>query len=393
MKDINPVKLDDGLYFTDLGRCYPTFAISEKRSKTKWRKFYYETDKFSGVLLVACYGVNPPVLSLPVNIKGRHKIFAGLYGEFGFSAGIRIKLKKDQCFQTLIAQNSISRGDVINEVFWKEANLTDEIIQIAVQSKKDEDRITSGIAYIRLVPVKEISRPDEKPDIYLAAFNDAYSFIYYNRPETIRDIQEQIDIFRDTPFKKIYWGMAAGDVATYPTDVGSRTNIDLDVYPRIGDINYAESCKIFRQKNLDILKIAIEHAKKIGLEFHVYHRLGFVAGQPPWEEMMYSRFFYENQEFLCYDRDGTKISRLSYAYPEVQQHCIELYREVADYGVDGINFAFHRGVPLLLFEKPIIEGFRKKYGEDPRKVPDTDRRLFDFRSNIITNFMSRVRQE
>ncbi|HOJ31841.1 MAG TPA: family 10 glycosylhydrolase [bacterium] len=393
MKRVNPVKKDDGLYFADMSKCYPSSAISEKRSRKTWKKFHYETEKMSGILLVACYGVDPPVLSLPVKVKGRYKVFVGLYGEHGFYAGIRIKLKKDHCFHHLVSRNSISRGDTINEVFWKEAEMIDEVIEIAPYSKKDDDRITSGIAYIRLVPAEEKTEPDRKPDIYLAAFNDAYSFIYYHRPVTKKEIQEQIEVFRDTPFKKIYWGMAAGDVATYPTNIGSRTNIDLDVYPRIGDRNYAESCRILRNKKFDILKIAVEHAKKIGLEFHVYHRLGFVTGQPPWEEMMYSKFFYKNQKFLCYDRDGTKISRLSYAYPEVQQHCINLYKEVASYGIDGINFAFHRGVPLVLFEKPIVEGFKSRFGEDPRKLPDTDQRLFQFRSSIITGYLERVRKE
>lgn len=385
-----PLKIEDGLYFTDLSRCFPSSAISEKRGKRNWKKFQYETEKLSGTMLVACYGVEPPVLSLPVNIKGRHKIYIGLYGEFGCRSGIRIKLKKDECFQTLF-HNVFSRGELINEVFWKESDLTDQEIQIAPIMKKDEDNLTSGIAYIRLLPVEEDSVT--KQDIYLAGFIDAYSFIYYNRPTAEEHIKEQIDIFRDTPFRKIYWGMAAGDVTNYPTNVGSNINVDLDVYPRIGDRYYAESLRIFRRKNLDILKIALEHAKKIGLEFHVYHRMGFVSGQSPWEEIMYSKFFYENQKFLCYDRDGTKISRLSYAYPEVQQHCINLYKEVFSYGIDGINFAFHRGVPLVLFEKPVVEGFKKRYGEDPRKLPDSDRRLFEFRSSIITDFLSNVRKQ
>ena len=393
MKRLVPVKYEDGFYLTDLSRCFPSSAIAEKRNRKRWKKIKYETEKFSGTLLVACYGTHPPVLQLPVNAKGRYRIFVGLYGEHGFYAGIRVRLNKDQCFRTLVSQKSVSKGDIIKEVFWKEADLTEETIHIAVQDRKDTDKITSGIAYIRFLPAEKNFSENRKPDVYLAAFNDAFSFIYYNRPTTKKQIQEQIEIFRDTPFKKIYWGIAAGDVATYFTGIGSRTNIDPDVYPRIGDRNYAESLRIFRQKNMDILKIALEHAKRIGLEFHVYHRMAFVAGQPPWEEMMYSRFFHENQRFLCYDRDGMKISRLSYAYPEVQEHCIALYKEVASYGIDGINFAFHRGVPLVLFERPIVEGFRKKYGEDPRRIPAEDHRLFEFRSKIITDFMSKVKHE
>ncbi|HXK45428.1 MAG TPA: hypothetical protein PL060_05675, partial [bacterium] len=139
MKPINPVKKDDGLYFADMSKCYPSSAISEKRGRKNWRKFHYETEKMAGVLLVSCYGVNPPVLSLPVKGRGRYKIFVGLYGEFGFYAGIRIKLKKDYCFHHLVSWNSLSKGAVINEVFWKEAEMIDEVIEIAAYSKKDED--------------------------------------------------------------------------------------------------------------------------------------------------------------------------------------------------------------------------------------------------------------
>ncbi|MCM8759853.1 MAG: family 10 glycosylhydrolase, partial [Candidatus Omnitrophica bacterium] len=358
-----------------------------------WKKIPYETDNFSGVLLVASYCANPPVITLPIGVEGNYRIFVGLYGEFGFNCGVQIKLKSEKYFSPLFVRNSNSTGESIYEVFWKDADLTGEAIEFAPFNKKDTDGFNSGIAYIKLVPVKPQKFCHEKPDIYLAGFIDAYSFIYYTCPTAKTQIQQQIEMFRDTPFKKIYWGMAAGDVATYPTKVGSEPRVNLEVYPRAGDKNYAQSYRIFKNKNLDILKIALEHAKKIGLEFHVYHRLGFVAGQPPWEEMMYSKFFYQNQKFLCYDRDGMKISRLSYAYPEVQQHCIELYKEVASCGIDGINFAFHRGVPLVLFEKPIIEEFKKKYGEDPRKIPEADERLFEFRSNIITGFINKVRQQ
>ncbi len=107
-------------------------------------------------MLVACYGTHPPPVSLPVRLRGRHKVFVGLYGEHGFYPGIRVKLKKDQCFRTLVLQESISNGDIKKEVFWKEADLTDETIHIAVQNMKDRDSITSGIVYKRFVPVEKI---------------------------------------------------------------------------------------------------------------------------------------------------------------------------------------------------------------------------------------------
>ncbi len=194
--------MKDGIYFTDMGRCYPSSAISEKRGKRNWKKIPYETDNFSGVLVVASYCADPPVITLPIDIKGNHSIFVGLYGEFGFHCGVQIKLKSEKYFCPLFVHDSSSRGENIHEVFWKEADLTGESIEFAAFNKKDMDGFNSGVAYIKLVPAETQRNHDERPDIYLAGFIDAYSFIYYTRPVTIKEIQQQIEMFRGTPFKK-----------------------------------------------------------------------------------------------------------------------------------------------------------------------------------------------
>jgi hypothetical protein len=380
-------KREEVLYFTDMGGCHPSVYLSEKREKRRWKKMSYETDALKGTLLSAYSQSQPPSVRLPLRAKGVYKIYIGLYPE-GNLSGIRVKLNTDPCCTRLMSIPG--KGEYLYEAFWKTSLLDNQEIEI-FPLKLDEGSPVSTIAYVKLVPA--VMEEPKAADLWLGAFNDGGSFMYWNRPTTKREIWEYIEPLRDTAFKKLYWGIAAGDMCNYHTSVGNHHWIDKqEVWRREGDRNRVECFRNFSRKNIDVVKIACEYAKKIGLEFHVYHRLGMVTGAPP-VEIGNSAYYYAHPEYQCVDRDGRKISRLSYAFPEVQEHVVSLYKEFLGYDIDGINFVFIRGVPLLLYEEPIIQGFKKRYGMDPRKVSENDRRLFIFRSGIITDFIRRVRNE
>lgn len=90
-------------------------------------------------------------------------------------------------------------------------------------------------------------------------------------------------------------------------------------------------------------------------------RMGLCPWCPPLEEMFCGDFFRQHPEFRCQDRDGTEITRLSYAFPEVRELVISFFEEVAEYGADGIGLIFTRGLPVLLYEEPLVEGFKAEY--------------------------------
>lgn len=71
---------------------------------------------------------------------------------------------------------------------------------------------------------------------------------------------------------------------------------------------------------------------------------------------------------------------------------LDLIREsTGKIDVDGINLCFVRGPHLLCYEKPILDAFQAKYGEDAREVDPKDPRLLEIRASFMTDFVRKVR--
>jgi len=104
-----------------------------------------------------------------------------------------------------------------------------------------------------------------------------------------------------------------------------------------------------------------------------------------------SEFYEAHPEWRCIDHDGTPTMHLSYAAEEVQDHLIEVYREVLQRDPDGVGLMFHRGMPMMLWEEPFCRRFIERFGMDPRKLADDDPRVFQLRAEIVTGFMRRIR--
>lgn len=56
---------------------------------------------------------------------------------------------------------------------------------------------------------------------------------------------------------------------------------------------------------------------------------------------------------------------MSYAYPDVRNNMISQLRETAVLGADGVAIIYVRNVPIVLYEQPIVGGFKAQYGEGP----------------------------
>jgi hypothetical protein len=114
-------------------------------------------------------------------------------------------------------------------------------------------------------------------------------------------------------------------------------------------------------------------------------------GQYP-HEFIHSRFFHEHPEYHCIDRTGTRVMRLSYAYPKVQDHMVKLIAEISGYQPDGVCLCFIRGIPLVLYEPYMVEGFKQEYGLDPRELDELDPRWLDYQARIVTHFIEQVKK-
>ena len=104
-----------------------------------------------------------------------------------------------------------------------------------------------------------------------------------------------------------------------------------------------------------------------------------------------ARFFWEHTEWAKRTRDGMLCTNLSIAFPEVRQYWLSLLREVLDYGIDGVHLHFQRSQPFVMYEKPVVDSFRDKYGDDPREIDEDDPRFIQHRADYLTQFIREIR--
>jgi len=87
-------------------------------------------------------------------------------------------------------------------------------------------------------------------------------------------------------------------------------------------------------------------------------------------------------------RDGKPRPRLSFAYPEVREYLCSIGREIMERGVDGLMIDVLRHPPMVIFDQPLVEGFIRETGEDPRKMPgDGSEEWLRYRATAFTSLL------
>jgi hypothetical protein len=412
--------LQKPVYLADLNLCQPRSALSRKPQAHHWRLLEYETDSFKGVMLVAGQNTDAREVTYPITQKGWHAIYFGIYPYFVVDIfqnvediandefRLQVRLKSEAVFSLLTHKTQPGKTHRIDDFFWKCANLTDESIVMRQFSKQvfPETPASSGkicssawLAYIKLVPFSEHEIQSLETDRKrgsqrcLFAHNDGWDYHYYYRPTSVAEIQREIEPYRDTDFSRLYWEAAHGDRCNYPTKIGHTPVLEwIQDHYAVGERLASESWAILQKQGIDPFKVALESAHNMGLEFHACLRPAAFHFNPPEDEWNSGGIYDKHPEWRGVNRQGRATPRLSYAYEEVQQFVISLLREMAGYSIDGICLLYNRRPPLLEYEPPIVDGFKRKYGQDPRQLDDRDPRWLSHRSTWLTQFMSAVRK-
>jgi len=355
-----------------------------------WKAVPYEAQGISGVMLGYREGAHPVPLTVKLGVDGPHRVWLGLYS-FIQRSRIRVRLSGDRCCREISPPEELERISlpVLHEVLWKESDLTGQ--DLILESAYRPEQYPGALAYVRLEPLDQIQAENERVQYPLAITEDGYGIfgrLPHSRPD---DLLEDLDIIpHGTCMRMLLWGCGNGDVCNYPTRVG--TYQPGGVGPCLSyfyDTLYRNR-QLWQDRGWDSLKLVGEYARSRGWELQVYLRMEAFWAQYPFDRIR-SRFFLEHPEYHCVDRAGQRVGRLSYAYPEVQDHMLELVREIAEYGPDGVCLAFVRGVPLVLYEPIVVDGFRSEHGVDPRALPESDVRWWEYQAQILTPFLSQVK--
>ena len=119
----------------------------------KWLVLPYETGAFNGEMLAAMDNFQPEEVKIDLNVKGWYKIYFGLVA-LGKRSALGVQIGDGG--KTIIEPKPrISRWqnyEWIEENFFRAADLTNKILTV-FKPENEGIYLTSGLAYIRLVPM------------------------------------------------------------------------------------------------------------------------------------------------------------------------------------------------------------------------------------------------
>ena len=398
------------IYLADMSKCLPASALTHKPQRGRWRLLPYETETFSGSMLVAGRNTGAPEIRYPLPQKGWHRVSLGLRSYQGGESATLVEVRLGRDSNSVMVRHTHGEEDRIDDYNWRTVELTgsDELVFRQWRRRLVPDDAGSvgnscsavWLAYIKLEPLDQAAaarlREERRSGRTRVLFchNDAWSYTYRYRPTSEAEIRREIEPFRDTDFSRIYWEAGMGDRMYYPTKIGRITAADdwIDDPYRIGDRLAKETWRTWREKGIDPLKVAAGHAHAIGLEFHATYRpsgFHFPVPQDEWNE---GGAYDRRPEWRGRDKMGRPTPRLSYAFQGVRDLVAGFIKEISGYDIDGVCMAYNRRPPYLEYEQPLLDGFRKTHGKDARAVGDRDRDWLKYRATFMTKFMKQVRE-
>ena len=220
-------------------------------------------------------------------------------------------------------------------------------------------------------------------------------------PEGVRSM---LDTCKATGWRRIHWRVFDGGRAAYHSKL-----MDPDGGKMEEDNYHADNPEAVRQfesydyANFDTLAEAVRYGHEIGLEIYAWASINeddHAWGTP-------SRFSKNHPECRWCKRDGTVYrSQTSFAFPEAMRYKLGLIEELLEgYEIDGLFLDWIRtgdirdnpqndatGVANFGYEKPLVDGFKARYGVDPLSLPNGDERWVRFRAGPQTEFMRGVRK-
>ena len=412
---IDPVRASAPIYLADLDRCQPSSAVGRKGTLFSWRLIDYEADGFNGVSLRAGAETAAAEAAYPLQVEGWHDIYFGLFNTAWrpyLGQRIWIRLDTDPAFSLLyLPPPEVDPGQVAQDVFWKTADLSGRRISFKQLCREQVPRGETSrstcenawIIYIKLVPLTEeevgaleTDRMRTDTRCLVATQDGGTGMLPDSDPDSVRDLVEG---YRNTDFGRIYWEAACGDLCNYYTKLGrieTTEHIELDDYPLFEYRRKVENWTEYAQQGTDPLQIAVDHAHKLGMEFYASYRFAEGMGpfhfSPPFEEVNQGGFLERHPELRATRRDGSPTPRISLSYPEARQYLVSLFREMANYPVDGICPLFNRRPPYVEYEPPLLESFQQEYGQDPRQLDEKDPRWLRHRAQLMTDFIRDLRK-
>ena len=371
------MKMAQDTYLTDLPGLVLGGFTPARGSGVGWVPFEYELDDFAGTGLSTGAWSNAPELTLDLGLAGWHEL------HFCHSHTLRVRLDGEDSYRDM----EVVQGAQIRDYMLCRADLTGRKVCIAPASNSFGSSPVI-LFYLRGVPC-DGPRASARN---LVVTEDGHG-VFWRGLDSARELRKWFYPYKDSDVFRVLWGVfGGGDYDTDPDATHAGTIIPHDdehaFYPE--HRTFDQSIRNVISSGEQPLEAAVKGAREAGLEIHFYFRVGNFAGLFPQQEHC-SRYYVEHPEFHCRDESGREVLRLSFAFPEVQDHLIAYFEELLRYDPDGICLAFNRGLPVMICEQPVLDAFEQRHGRAPKLPEETDSsEMQRVRHELLADFVGRA---
>ncbi|MBI4023855.1 MAG: hypothetical protein HY360_02675 [Verrucomicrobia bacterium] len=343
-----------------------------------------------GELLHAGPDTGAPTLVFDPGVKGRHAVFIGAYspGTMGLAAreiyGIWVRLSADPHW-TFLAPERVK--PCYQEIYFKSAELDGLRIEIANFDKN------SSLDYLKLVPVR--SPPFFAPRGKVIGLLDFADDADESKPARF-EAGSAVRRHAEAGYNLIVW-KAYAVRCEYHTKIGEQRTHSYADNEILGGNQPVDSIKPLTGvgrllQQYDTMRQAADEARKVGVEIYGWARISNEFSKPNHQFSATTPFHKSHPEAIQRNRDGSPTPRLSFAYPDVRRHKIEILCEIASYGMHGVCVDVLRHPPMAAYDLPLVEEFLNKTGRDPRQMEnDGEEEWLRFRCGAFTRFLREAR--
>ena len=362
----------------------PRENLSPYALMDKWRVVPIGTAEYSTNML-ASLGGHPEDITLSPELNGWYKIYLHIPAGDGH---LHIKLTNDPCF--LKTETSIRDFYTMEEFLWRCADMTGQ--SLTLTRKLDAENRHSMLAAIRFIPMSEEEIVDYQRESLrtdtkrIYATDDMHNRLYFTHPRTYDDWRS---VAFNYAHSDVEW-LSIEQIRNFVCNRLPTSNTKEFCFPRAGDRNVQEQFPLFDYD--EVLRTVVNQGHSQELKMSVSLRMGAWGLTYPYDQYYFDcDFMQENPQWRTYDRNGDEIAAMSYAYPEVRKFMVDELLHMARSGCDAVTLIWHRGIPYVLYEKPVADRFFELYGEYPYELPLDEPRLNRLHCDIMTGFIREVR--
>ena len=367
--------------------------IAASASVNEWQPMDYELqDGACGRLVRTVWGTgNGKRVEIPLKVRGKYRIWLGMGGPYWDAYSCLVRLKGEP---VPVRMNAAFHCKGVSAEAWQLGELEYRVAELDNPTLVLESLrgCNAALGWIRLERVDEIPEY-AKSDLDLIATNDSfYPF------ESMDEFYAPIQRLAFSPVRKLFFCFGNGSqtfalpsaVAYAPSADGSFAYTSEYAQRAVQSFN-----RLYRA-HPQMARELVDFAHARGMELHASFRTGCAVDHmrsPEWSAAAQPADYVRGirrAENYCRLWDGTPVARYSYAVPAVQDFYLSFYREALASGADGLNLIFTRALPAVLFEPAFRSRFREKFGEEPSCTNDV--RIAEVRCDILTDFLTRVRQ-